>query len=277
MFLNNQYCYVDMDKTGTVYVNSKLESLNKDYYFKHHEIPSNEIINNQKIIKFGTIRDPWSWYLSLWSYACLNKSMAGVYNNFTRFKPFTSYGNVNNKFLAFLKKQITYINLNLKFNTEDLYSNVLNPNLFRKWLNIVLSDKFIPIVDYPLYHSNLYNYCGLYTKQMIKFYFKNHNINQGIIDLNSGLSEFLEDNCYINDFIDLKHLDSNLKHFFDKYKFHPEQSLTISKRANVSSRNITYYTQETYELVLENEKIMLDYLLKNWKINFYHRIPRFEK
>jgi len=277
MFLTKQYCYVDKNKTGTVYVNNLLKNLNKDFYYKHHQIPCKEVIDNKNIIKFGTIRCPWSWYVSLWSFGCLRKRSSGVYNNFTKFRPFVSYGGANNKFFAIFKKQITYINLNLKYDTEDLYSDNSNPNLFRKWLKIVLSDEFAPIVDYPLYHSNLYKHCGLYTRRMIKFYFINHDINRARIDSHSGLSKFLEDNCYVNDFIVLEHLDSNLKHFFEKYKFHPEQPIPILKRANVSSKNISHYNQETFELVLEKEKIMLDYLLKNWKINLFHSMSRFKK
>lgn len=256
-----------MNKTGTVYVNNKLKSLNKDYYFKHHKLPSKETIYDKNCIKFGTLRDPWSWYVSLWSYGCKSKTKSGIYNNLTRFRPFKSYGITKNKVLAIFKKQIAYFLLNINCDTNELYSDVSNPNLFRKWLNIVLSDKFSPIVDYQLYNSKLYNHCGLFTKRILKFYFVNHRISDGIIDLSNGLKSFLEENCYIDEFLVTDKLDSDLKLFFEKYKFHLDNPYLASKKSNSSSKNINHYDDQSFELVLKKEKIILDYFLDKWNIN----------
>ena len=274
MFKTDQYCYVDMNKTGSVYLNNKLKTLNKNFYYKHHELPSKAIINDKNCIKFGTVRDPWSWYVSIWSYGCEKKVKSGLYNNLTRFRPFKSYGNVKNKIKAIYQKQIAFLSLNFcsNINTKELYSDASNPELFRKWLKIILNDKFIPAVDYQLYNSKLFKHCGLYTKRLIKFYFLNHKINNGIIDLTDGLSDFLEQNCYIDDFIVTNKLDADLKSFFAKYKFHQEQPYVISKKLNSASKNISHYNQETFKLVLEKEKIVLDYFLNYWKIDLFKNI-----
>ena len=277
MFLTKNYCYIDQNKTGTVYVNNLLKSFNKSYYHKHHQLPSKEIIDNEKIIKFGTIRSPHSWYVSLWSFGCLRKRNSGTYSNLTKLRPFGGYGDVNNKLFAFFEKNMNYIKLKLNYDTDQLYSDPDNILMFRKWLKIVLSDEFAPIVNYPLYHSNLYRHCGLYSKELIKFYFTNHDINKARIDFPLGLSEFLENNCYINDFILLDYLDSNLMSFFEKYNFHLNQSLPKSKRLNVSSKKYNIYDKETYEMVLKKEKIMLNYLLKNWSINFLDNRSKYEE
>ena len=91
------------------------------------------------------------------------------------------------------------------------------------------------------------------------------------------MSEFLENNCYINDFILLDYLDSNLTSFFEKYNFHLNQSLPKSKRLNVSSKKYNIYDKETYEMVLKKEKIMLNYLLENWSINFLDNRSKYEE
>lgn len=266
MFLTNEYCYVDMNKTGTVYVNNFLKKINNDYYFKHHEIPSDKVIESN-IIKFGTIRDPFSWYVSLWSYGCLKKQYSGIYNNFTKLKIFGSYGNVHNKFKALFIKNTAYMKLRLNYDIEQLYSNPNNILMFRKWLKIVLSDDFAPIVDYPFWNSNLYRYCGLYSKQMIKFYFKNHKINQGKINLDKGLSFFLNNNCYIDDFIELNNLEINLEKFFKKHNFYNWEAEKKLYKLNAASKNIEHYCRETYNLVLKREQIMIDYMKEKRNIN----------
>ena len=114
-------------------------------------------------------------------------------------------------------------------------------------------------------------------QELIKFYFTNHDINKARIDFPLGLSEFLENNCYINDFILLDYLDSNLMSFFEKYNFHLNQSLPKSKRLNVSSKKYNIYDKETYEMVLKKEKIMLNFLLKNWSINFLDNRSKYEE
>lgn len=267
MFKTNQYCYVDMNKTGTVYVNNILKSLNRSYYFKHHEVPSDKILESN-IIKFGTIRDPFSWYVSLWSYGCLQKEKSGMYLNLTKLRLFKSYGNIDNKFKAVFEKNISWIKLNLKYNTEDLYEDVSNPILFRKWLKIVLSDEFAPIINYPMYHSNLYKHCGPFTARMIKFYFTNHRLDQGKIDLQKGLKVFLENNCYIDDFVELNNLNDNLNNFFNKYSFHTENPKLNDNRQNKSSINIEHYCTETFKLVLDKERVMIDYMNDKRNINF---------
>ena len=275
MFLNNQYCYVDMNKTGTVYVNNILKKINNDYYCKHHEIPSDKVIESN-IIKFGTIRDPFSWYVSLWSYGCLKNQKSGMYNNLTRFKIFSSYGTPDNKIKALFKKNIAYINLNLKFNTQALYNDLSNPILFRKWLKIVLSEEFAPIVDYPMYNSNLYKHCGPFTARMIKFYFKNHRINNGKINLHKGLRSFLEDNCYLDDFIELNNLGRNLVSFFKKYNFHIGEAKQKFHKQNTASIKIEHYDRETYNLVLDKEHIMINYMKDKWNINLNTKYEYFK-
>lgn len=269
MFLTDNYCYVDMDKTGTVYINNILANLNKNYNLQHHALPSHEIINNTRIVKFGSIRDPWSWYVSLWSYACKNKGMAGIYNNLVKFKPLTSYGSVDKRIHAFIKKNTTFFQLNLNTNTVDLFKDPSDPLNFRKWLTIVLSDKYAPIVDYPLYHSGLYQHCGLYTKEVIRYYFENHKLNNGIIDLDTGLNAYLINNCYVSDFIRTSSINKDLMALMNKYDLHKNMELTQYKRANCSTIDVQHYDKYTYHLVLEKEKCMLDYFLQYHNINLY--------
>lgn len=265
-----------MNKTGSVYVNNRLKSLNRDYYFKHHEIPSDKIIASNRI-KFGTIRDPFSWYVSLWSYGCLKNKKSGVYNNLTRSKFFKSIGNVDNKIKAITKKNLAFINLNLMYNTKTLYSDVTNPVLFRKWLKIILSDEFSPVVNYPMYHSNLYKYGGLFTARMIKFYFNNHKLNECKINLDKGLRFFLDHNCYIDDFLETNNLDSNLSAFFEKYNFHLGSKNREVIKKNVSSVNINHYCTETYNLVMNKEQILINYMNERHNINLITKYPYLNK
>lgn len=258
-----------MDKTGSVYINNILANSNENYNLQHHVIPSHEIINNTRIVKFGSIRDPWSWYVSLWSYACKNMGMAGIYNNLIKFKPLSSYGSVDKKIYAFIKKNTTFFQLNLNTNTLDLFKDPSDPLNFRKWLTIVLSDKYAPIVDYPFYHSGLYQHCGLYTKEVIRYYFENHKLNNGFINLDMGLNAYLTNNCYVSDFIRTSSINKDLMAIMNKYDLHKNMDLTQYRRANRSTIDVQHYDKDTYHLVFEKEKCMLDYFLHYQNIDLY--------
>lgn len=276
MFLTKDYCYIDKNKTASVYVNKVLKQLNNgDYYFRHHEIPSLEIINSKEIIKFGTVRDPWEWYVSLWSYACKKQGMVGVYNNLTKFKPLSSYGRVDNVIEAFLCKQKDWLCLNLRVNTRRLFSDPRSVKNFREWLQIILDQRYAAVVDYPRFHSGLYKHSGLWTKQMLKFYFVNNHFERNRLTTSDDLNQLMK-TCFIDDFISVDNIDLNLTKFFVKYGFHSGQEFTGASRSNVSSEKLQFYDNSTYDLVYENEKIMLDYLANVSGIDFVTKKKRFE-
>ena len=108
---------------------------------------------------------------------------------------------------------------------------------------------------------------------MIKFYFKNHEINKGKINLHKGLRYFLDNNCYIDDFIELNNLDYNLHNFFRKYNFHIGEAKQKSIKKNVSSSKIEHYCTETYNLVFKREQIMINYINENRNINLITKYP----
>lgn len=269
MFLTNEYCYVDKNKTASVYVNNRLKDLNNgNFYFKHHQVPSAEVIENKDIIKFGTVRNPWDWYVSLWSYACKKKEMVGIYNNLTKNRIVSGYGKVDNPFRAFFEKQCSFYLLNMRTDTQQLYEDFLSVENFRQWLRIVLDDKYAAVVDFPRFQSGLHKHSGLWTMQMIKFYFIHNDFERNGLKTQECLTRLLKNNCYIDDFINVDNIDINLSNFFKKYGFHSDQEFSSGAKLNVSSERALFYDKMSFELVYKREKIMMDWLAEFWRIDF---------
>ena len=125
MFLSDKFVYVDLNKTGTCSVMNWLNALNvPKKYAKHHLKPSEYIINSDRI-KVATIRDPWSFYLSLWSYGCKKKSKSGPYNSLTEFRLQRSTGWKNARWWA-LRSVFEY----LAFSLNEDYSRKHLKNMY---------------------------------------------------------------------------------------------------------------------------------------------------
>ncbi len=77
MLETNNWIYLDLEKTGCTFLRNKLLKICKDSQFINSEIHSIQKVKTSKP-KIITIRDPYNYYLSLWSYG-LDK-LGGFYN-----------------------------------------------------------------------------------------------------------------------------------------------------------------------------------------------------
>lgn len=71
MLISDKLIYVELQKTGSTAVPDLLKKVAggvKDTGTK----PDGDAITSGKPV-LGSVRDPWSWYLALWSYGCLQK------------------------------------------------------------------------------------------------------------------------------------------------------------------------------------------------------------
>lgn len=279
MFLTKKYCYVDMNKTGSVYVNRILKALNDDYYFKHHKIPDQSIINNSEIKKFGTLRDPFSWYISLWSYGCAKQQQSGIFNSLTKFRPFKSYGIENISIQDVLKKQRAFLDLKLNNDTKKLYADSTNLESFNKWLKIVTDKRYAPIVEYPYFKRGLHLYAGIYSSRVLKFYFNAKRSADTKFLNKADFKEYLINECIVDRFILTNNLSTDLTKFLLENKFHNPIDLKSvignSKVANAASKKYKIYTAETFEIVLKKEKVILDYFKDYWGHDFESRSDDF--
>ena len=84
MLETNSWIYLDLEKTGCTFLRSKLIGLFPDSEFTNSE---KHMIQNFKSsrIKILTIRDPFNYYFSLWSYGL--EKRGGFYHQINRINP----------------------------------------------------------------------------------------------------------------------------------------------------------------------------------------------
>ena len=72
MIETEYFIYPQTEKTGSTYVAHVLHSLlGADWHPKHQRIPNNFSIGQRKVL--ATIRNPWAWYVSAFSFGCAEK------------------------------------------------------------------------------------------------------------------------------------------------------------------------------------------------------------
>lgn len=69
MLIGDNYVFVELQKTGSTHIKQQLQALLGGRSEGKHNKPSDEQLGPDRVI-IGSVRDPWSWYLSLWSYGC---------------------------------------------------------------------------------------------------------------------------------------------------------------------------------------------------------------
>src|SRR5262249_39648229 len=72
MLISEKLIFVELQKTGSTHIKGLLKKIVGGENDGKHNVPSTEQLDSGR--KFvASVRDPWSWYLSLWSYGCLQK------------------------------------------------------------------------------------------------------------------------------------------------------------------------------------------------------------
>lgn len=69
MLIGEKFLFLELQKTGSTHIKQQLQGLLGGVNEGKHNRPSPELLASGRVI-VGSIRDPWSWYLSLWSYGC---------------------------------------------------------------------------------------------------------------------------------------------------------------------------------------------------------------
>ena len=73
MFLTSDLCYVEMHRSGSTHLVKLFEKYMPDgKKIGVHNRPDQEIYDSNRFF-VGSIRNPWEWYVSLWSFGCVNK------------------------------------------------------------------------------------------------------------------------------------------------------------------------------------------------------------
>jgi len=261
MFVANKLVYLQLQKTGSTHITKLLsEILQGQEYTKHMRPPLSISEKNKYFI--GSIRNPWDWYVSLWSFGCQDKG--GFYNRMTS-RIFTGLYMFKYPFkttLAFINELTKPIE-----KWKYLYSDWKDPELFRKWLKLIFNPRrkydlkekygFSPISDYGGFLT--YRYMYLYSKEVKKLY-----TNKYVGNL-IKLKNFDKSNNILDFIIRNENLENDLIDVFHKIGIALDDEdinkINSSKKTNTSKRNKNlklYYDEDSRELIYKRERFLID-------------------
>ena len=94
MFISKKICFVELEKTGISSINKFLKDHIKDGETTQPHDYVTEDLMKKKLFFIGSIRNPYDWYISRWSYGCKMKNEDSMYKNLVNKR--LSYSRIKN-------------------------------------------------------------------------------------------------------------------------------------------------------------------------------------
>ena len=264
MIIGKNFYITEMPKTGTTFLRNYFKQYKKDIRLSaHHDtIDENPDLNFlTKEFRIGTIRNPYSWYLSFWKWSCQQKKRSPLYSDITSRRLKIKRLKLSSNLISYILFQLTKNKKNLKKLFEDINSKK-NFNLFVeillnfKYKNVVSSDfSFVPHKDlgYMTYYFLIQNIS-------IKDYKILYNSNKKF----SSILKFLDKKLNLNYFFKTENLISDLKIFLKKNKFLLKNIKKIEKNSTKNkfdNNYFTFFTKKNLKLIEKKDA----YLFKKFK------------
>lgn len=261
MYICERLIFLQLQKTGSQHITYLLSQIAPGRSLEIHSRPARKFLKSGLPI-VGSIRNPWDWYVSLWSYGCSRRGI--LYRRLTR-KTLVGFD---------LRKHpiagVCQMLLQITKSTADwqkTYADGNDPALFRDWLCRLLDPKNKSDIGEKYLLSSISRYAGLLTYRYI--YLFSREIKT-IYDRKAPASvEELKELDRKNTALDYIIRNENLEHDLlgvlreCGIRLSAEQIRMVrtSQRMNTSARKRDldyYYDRTTSELVANKEKFIME-------------------
>lgn len=244
-----KYIYLDVYKTGSSHLKHLLPEITDGPMIRmrrHAPLTAGRPYTwtGGKLV-FATVRNPWDWYTSLWSYACERKG--AIWRFFSE---------------ALAKKE-----LRLMFDTGDAKAS------FERWLRAVNDKDFMErVIRNNLPESGLAGIVGLYTFRFMRVTTPYPTLllkNWMVGDIDAAI-RYQRRFALYREILRSESLNDDLIAFVRQHRarcrFKPDAEAIIEKFArkprNTSARILPgfqdYYTDETRALVAEKDRLFVE-------------------
>lgn len=262
MFACDQLVYIQMQKTGCSHIAALLSRLFGGNQIGKHNAAPREMLRSHKYF-VSSIRNPWDWYLSLWTFGLLGKGdlMHRLTNNYVLFYLIAAIKNPISNGSALFHELSKDIDL-----WREVYGSGDNVESFRKWLRLILDTRNARFLGEGYGKTAIVDICGFMTFRYLYLCCQNIEAlnNPGIISNYTDLVQFEKQNCYIDFFIRQEALESNLIEAVERVRLlTPEEKELIhgAEKKNTSKRShpiSEYYDSESIELVGRRDNLLID-------------------
>ncbi len=251
MFIGENIVYLDLQKTGSTHIAKVLKTIPSENGVKlrkhitFEQVPMNLRQDWTRKTILGSIRNPWSWYVSLWAYGCAGKG--SMLKNHTQFD------------WAFFKKNKKWDYLRIRRKKwRKVYGDVDDVRRFREWLRMVLlTDEMV----WGFSNHPISRWAGLYTYRYARLYLKDFHKQGSWADLKT-LQEYDAHNNWKQETIRMESLTQDLSTFLFAMgiEMNDELEQLLSEKNNTSHHRDykDYYDKESISWVAEKDRFIID-------------------
>ena len=262
MFDTDKLVYLQLQKTGCTHVERMLRELvgGKSVGRKHGRLESTFPLEGRTIV--GSVRNPWSWYVSLWAFACTRTG--AIYTSTTR-RSLAHGPDGGPRFSPRWAAQLWRSLLKPTAKWRRLYADSNDPALFREWLRLVLDPRRAHDLGRDYGRTRLKHFAGLLTYRYLFLYASDVGrlyASDGL-RTHDALSEFDRTNNMVNLMIRTESLERDLVAVLKTVGHEVDEravaALRTTPRTNTSRhrRSGEYYDSETLDLVARREAFII--------------------
>ncbi len=255
MLVSKKLVFLELQKTGSTHIKQLLKATVGGVNNGKHNQATPEIRAKGKAF-VGSIRDPWSWYLSLFTYGCQEKGL--VFQRTTNPKHW-------NKLTDEEKQTPGFEHYNVDF-ARQMYTNPEDATNFKHWLKLVTTTgPHRKIIEDGFFQSPISDLAGLMTYRYFLLF-----CDQGVdipasIKTMKGLKNYEAEHRFVEYIIRNETLAEDLIQVLHDVgeKLTDEQLATIREapKTNQSARKAPrshYYDDIAVGLVQTREKFIID-------------------
>jgi hypothetical protein len=246
MLVTDRLIYLQLQKTACSHIAAMLEKTVGGKKIGLH-IPLPRRLHSTDKYIVGSIRNPWEWYVSQWSYGCAGRG--ALHKRLTGRKLFRLF----EKPVSELTKPVA--------KWRETYKDHRDPECFNRWLKMIFDPYRRKDLGEGYANSPISRYAGLMTYRYIKIYTRGGNANSL-----EALKKFDSENNFLKFTIRVESIEEDLLQALTNagYELGEDQIQIIKQgadnRTNPSDHLPTefYYDEETVDLVARNEKLIIE-------------------
>lgn len=263
VFISDQLIYLELHKTGCTYVRKRLGQLVEgELVGKHNQITRALLESGRTIV--GSVRDPWDWYLSLWTYGCDGRG--SVRTRLCEGSTFRlgDQGWRSHPSLA-LRSFLLGSPLSRRY-WQRLYRDPSDAGAFREWLFAVHDPAVINAIGEAYAGYTLCQCAGLLTQRFMRLFCCPAGEMARLSDLSNteSVREFIESSCFVEEFLRNESLEEDLLSLCRRHNIATAEDLSratdVLGRTNASSRRggaVDFFNQETAALIMERDGVIV--------------------
>jgi len=271
MIVTPRYVYLQLQKTGCTHIEALIKALTPEVrsYGKHYRLPDGFPLERRLVL--GSVRNPWAWYLSYWTYSTMGKG--GPYERSVRPHSlkdtlFDSRLENGRGVLRRSLRQLGQAVVAERSRPVQAWRRAYDhgdPGHFRDWLRLSLDSRrrFDLFQDYG--HSSLSSFAGVLSYLYLFLYTRDGKLlfQRSFADWQDLLQLDAEQNL-TDAVIRTESLEAD---FFDALaaaghalSAEQQERLAAMDRHNASERRFPldeYYDRETIEMVTDRDRFLI--------------------